>query len=427
MQEYNPNLYGDTMGSVAPVINITKLANPTAAPPDVTDIQLAQVYYRQADGTIISYITGTCVLPDFGNFSEARLEYSTDSGKTWFSYGKINSDGTFIVDNVKTGMSYSIRIKIANRMGIVSDGEVSDPIYITGKDQPPSNVASITAIIDPADRTKVNLEWSAVNDIDLRGYQLSEGTVLTPTPITATKYTYTATSSRIHTFSVVAIDNSGNPSDIPAEKQLQIILRPDTPTNLKAIQDNSDRSKLNISWVASAGQDITGYIITCGSQSFFTKETIYTCVIPESGTYEITAKARTVAGYESNAANISIPITIEPGDVTGFTISQDMSDHSLLHLKWDNALYADLAFFEIREGVSWDDGMLVATGITGLEYNVRINQEREYSYWIKAVSRAGKYSQYPANIVAVYDLNPAPVTNIIVSQDINDRSLINVE
>lgn len=513
--EYVEGVY--TEADTIPVIDYSDLDDNV---PEVGNLNLRQQTYRQKDGTIISEIDCSWVVPK-KHIKNSIVWYSRDEGQSWILWGN-TTNNLAVITGVKSQETYLVKVCTLNNSGVISPGIISKEIYITGKDQPPSNIDSIVAEVNPSDSTKLILKWSAVTDIDLKGYQLSEGnTVVTLTPINDNQYIFTATSSRQYNFSVVAIDNSGNPSSIPAkisinitiepaqvagfvaviqdtdrsrlifswdanpekdlayyeirvgddwstaalittqlkattythaltaegsqnfmikaisiagyeslqaaEKRLQITLRPDAPTNLQGHQEISDRSKLILSWTAPAGHDIAGYVITCGSQTYFTKETTYVYAIPKSGSYEFTFKARTVAGYESNIVSIAVIVTIEPGDVTGFIISQDMSDHSLLHLKWNNALYADLAFFEIREGESWDAGMLVATGVTGLEYNVRINQEREYSYWIKAVSRAGKYSQYPANSKEIYDLNPAPVTNIIVSQDINDRSLISVE
>ena len=45
---------------------------------------------------------------------------------------------------------------------------------------------------------------------------------------------------------------------------------------------------------------------------------------------------------------------------------------------------------------------------------------------IKAVTLAGKESQYPAEVNCVFDLNPAPVTNIVLSQSSADKSVLNI-
>ncbi|MCC5465534.1 hypothetical protein [Pelosinus baikalensis] len=527
MQEYNPLLYTDQQGSVAPVINVTKLANPAAPPPEVEDIQLAQVYYRQNDGTIMSYITGACTFPDFGNFSEARLEYSTDIGLTWTDAGKTNSDGTFIIDNVKTGINYLVRIKVVNRMGIVSNGVVSEPIYITGKDAPPSNVPSLTTTIDSTDSTKINLTWPAVTDIDLRGYRLMEGeTILTFTPILDTRYTYIAKSSRQYVFSVVAADNSGNPSEIPAVKliditvepsqvagfsavlqdtdrsrlnlswkgnseqdisyyeirvgddwehstliatqlkantythvltaegsqnfmikainiagfasqqfasqRLQITLRPDTVTNLQAVQEPRDRSMVKVTWTASPGKDIAGYELRYGNDwasgtlISTVKESTYWWYIPASGTYNIMVQARTVAGYVSNIANETIAAMIEAYDVTGFGAIQLITDRTKIRLSWDQPLSLDVAYFEIRKGTTWDTGIVVGQRVTGTYYDVIVTEEISQTFWIKSVTVAGKYSQNPAKVEGIFNMNPDPVTNILLAQDVNDRSVLNI-
>jgi hypothetical protein len=523
MQEYNPNLYGDTMGSVAPVINITKLANPATPPPDVSNIQLAQVYYRQSDGTIISYITGSCTLPDYGNFSEARLECSTDDGVAWADSGKANLDGTFIIDNVKTGINYLVRIKVVNRMGIVSNGIISDPIYITGKDEPPSNVLSLAATIDTTDSTKIQLSWPAVTDIDLRGYSVMEGsTTLTPTPILDTRYTYTATSSRQYNFSVVGIDNSGNPSEVPATKVINITtepakvdgfsiaqldtdssrlrmqwtansendisyyeirvgatwdtasvvatqlkatlfectlsvagsitymikavnvagkysanataitkqytLTPNAPASGSIIQDQNDRTNLIINWTPITDKDLSQYEIKLGTDwatgtvITATKETTIRYKIRNSGSYKLMIKSKNVAGYYSTALNLSIQASIEAMDVTGFAAIQSISDHSRVTLSWDQPSALDVAYFEIRKGLSWDTGTIIGKRVTGTYFDVIITDETAQTFWIKAVNVGGVYSQYPAKVEGIYNLNPSMPTNLVVTQNQNDRS-----
>jgi hypothetical protein len=526
-REYNEALYLDAQGSVALVVNITKLPNPTQAPPDVSNIQLGQVYYRQKDGTIVSYMTGTCDFPDSSLFGSAIVEYSDDNGVTW-TYGGTYSTNVFIIPNVKTGATYLIKIKSSSKtsLGIFSSGVISDPITITGKDAPPSDIPSIAAVIDQTDNTKLTLSWPAVTDIDLRGYQLREGNnILTPTPISDTRYIYTVTETRNFTFSVYAVDNSGNlsktpatvtialdprpaqvagfsvaPQDTnrsqlvmkwqantekdiaeyiikvgddwdtatiithlkaltytyeptaegsmkfmikavnngglesatPAEQILQVTLRPDAPRNLDYKQEPLNRSKLLITWDASPGHDISGYELRyghdwdTGTYIDFTQATSYEWEIPASGSYNIMVRAKTVAGYYSNVSNVSVSTFIEAYDVTGFTGSQSISDRSIVHLTWSNPLSLDIQYFEIRRGASWDSGVVVGQRVQATFFDDKIPDEGQHTWWIKAVTVAGKYSLYPASFGAEWDLNPSPVTNIKLVQDENDRSLINI-
>lgn len=522
--EYNNAIYTEQKGSVAPVINITKLPNPAAIPPDVTNIQLGQVYYRQKDGTIVSYITGQCTLPEFVNFSEAFLHYSENNGENWHDGGKVDTDGTFTINNAKTGANYVVRIKVRNRMGIVSNGATAGPIYITGKDAPPSNVPGFAAAIDLSDSTKVKLSWSAVTDIDLAGYQIAEGSSIIELCWTGTNYTYTATASRQHNFSVKAVDNSGNQSAVPATKSItvtieptkvagfnyaiqetdrsrvlfswtangekdlsyyelregqlwetatviapqlkatsyqhvlttegsktylvkafnvagnesteassvtmQVILRPDTPTNLQVQQEPKDRSLLKLSWTASFGKDIAGYEIRKGTVwdtgeiIAFAKDTAYWYSIPSSGTYEFMIRAKTVVGQLSNIANVSATVMIEAYDVTGFTAIQMIADRTKVRLSWDASLSLDISHHEIRKGSTWDTAAIIDKQATGTFYDVIVTDETPQTFWIKAVSVAGKYSQNAAKVEDIFNMNPSPVTNIQLSQDVNDKSIL---
>ena len=77
-------------------------------------------------------------------------------------------------------------------------------------------------------------------------------------------------------------------------------------------------------------------------------------------------------------------------------------------------------------GDSWDNSTLISSHITNTYYDVVINVERTYHFWLKAVSMAGYYSLYPAHFECTFDLNPSPVTNLVVKQDTNDKTVINI-
>ena len=432
MQEYNPNLYDFTMGSVASVINITALENPNATPPDVSNIQLVQIYYRQNDGTIISYITGSCTLPDYRNFSEARLEYSIDSGSTWSYTGKTDLKGAFIIDNVKTGISYLIRIKVSNRMGIVSDGIMSDPIYINGKDQPPSDVPSLVAAIDTTDSTKITLSWPAITDIDLRGYRIMEGnTILTPTPITDTRYIYTATSSRQHNFSVVAIDNSSNPSDIPAIKNINVTIEPAQVAGFSVITLDSDKSRLRMTWTANNETDLNYYEIRIG-QVWSTailvatqlKATLFECQLSATGSLTYLIKAVNVAGKSSiNPTAVTQQYTLTPNAPASGAITQDVNDKSVLLINWAAVSDKDLSQYEIRLGTNWATGTLITT-TKEITYKYKVSIGGVYNFMICSKNIAG-YPSAVLNLQIMAYLKPSNVVGFSITSSATDRRVLN--
>ncbi|HWR06292.1 hypothetical protein, partial [Sporomusa sp.] len=510
--EYIEAVY--TEASDIPEVNYSALETTT----EISNVSVAEETYLQKDGTMASNLNVAWSIPRDKLVSGYKVLYSSDNGQTWSEWATgITALSTKII-GVKTQTTYLVKVCTISYVGVVSNGIVSISVYVTGKDAYPSDVAGLSANISPSDCTKITLTWPAVTDIDLRGYQLMEGsTVLTPTPISDTQYIYTATQSRVHNFSVRAIDNSGNPSEIPAtesisiiveptqvagfsvviqetdrsklllswtansekdiayyeirtgntdwdaatviatqlkatsylhsltaegsqtfmiraynvsgkdsliesSKTVQVILRPDTPIGLVVEQDPQNRSIAILSWNASPGKDIEGYQITVGSQIYFTRELFYRYTLPTSGTYNFSIRAKTVAANYSNAANISLTAMIDPYDVTGFAAQQSITDRTIVTLIWDNPISKDVAYFEIRMGNNWDTGQVIASRATGTFHEVQVLDENRHTFFIKALSVAGNYSQNAAEVEGIFNLNPSPVSNIKISQNPNDRS-----
>lgn len=511
MAEYVEGVYSGDLNY--PLIDYTP---PESGIFEVENLSLTEENYREKDGKSISVLHASWTIPP-NRSATFIVRYSTDS-ENWSLWE--STDNTRAAIDVTPLKTYYIKVSIVID-GIQSAGIIGSQ-YITGKDAPPTNIASLLATISQSDSTKITLNWPAVTDIDLRGYQIIEGsTVLTPTPISDTQYTYTATQTRQHTFSVRAVDNSGNLSATPATKTIsitvepanmagfvtaiqetdrsklllswtannetdiayyelrtgntgwsagtviatqlkatsytyqltaegsqtfmakavnvagkssitataktvQVILRPDAPVNFNANQDQQDRSVAILTWDASPGKDIEGYQIAVGSQTYFTRELSYRYPIPASGSYNFSIQAKTVAGYYSNAANTNITVMIEAYDVTNFMASQSMSDRTRVTLHWDPAVGKDTDHYIIKKGSTWDSATVIDQHVNGTFYDVIVTDETEQTFWIKAVTKAGKESQNPTSVPGIFNLNPDPVSNIQISQDTNDKSIVNI-
>jgi predicted phage tail protein len=514
--EYVEGVY--TEAENVPVINYSDLDDSV---PEVENLNLGQQTYRQKDGTIVSEIDCSWVVPK-KHIKNSIVWYSRDEGQSWVLWGN-TTNNLAVITGVNSQETYLVKVCTLNNSGIVSSGVISKGIYITGKDEPPSNIDSIAAEVNPSDSTKLILKWSAVTDIDLKGYQLSEGdTIVTPTPINDNQYIFTAAKSRQYNFSVVAIDNSGNPSTRPATISINIIiepaqvagftvtpldsdrsrlrmqwtansesdisyyeirlganwdtasvvatqlkatlfectlanvgsitymikavnaagkfsvnpraitqqytLTPNAPANGSIIQDPNDRTTLIITWLPITDKDLSQYEIRLGTDwttaitITTTKETIVRYKVSKSGSYKVMVKSKNVAGYYSTALNLSIQASIEAMDVTGFAALQSISDHSRVTLFWDQPSALDVAYFEIRKGLTWDTGSIIGKRVTGTYFDVIVTEETTQIYWIKAVNVGGIYSQFPSKIEDIYNLNPSTPTNLVIAQNPNDRS-----
>lgn len=490
--------------------------------PEVSSVSVVEETYRQKDGTMVSDINIAWRIPRIiTTIHGYKVLYSADNGKTWVLWGdRLTALSTSIV-GVKTKTTYLVKVCTINDVGLASSG-VQASLYVTGKDLPPSDVVSLSAAFDAADSTKVILSWSAVDDIDLAGYRIREGTTILENLAQITTYTYTATQSRAHTFAVTAVDNSGNeslvaaavtvevtvePADVQGfavnqrgsdrsyidmswtaiadtslshyeirmatsddwdsatviasqlkatsyscqltsegytyffikavnsgsyysvaatEAALQVVLKPDAVTNLSAAQSTKDKSIVMLTWSGVRGDDIAGYKVMVGDSTYITKELTYSYEANENATVTFTVQSLTTAGYYSKATSCSVSVMISAIDVTGFSARQSPSDRTKIILTWDTPTELDVSYYIIKLGTAWETATILGSRVTSTTYETTVTTDAQQSFLIKAVTLAGNESQYPAKVSEIFDLNPAPVTNIILSQSPVDKSVLNI-
>lgn len=223
-REYNESVYDDNYLAEIEVKNYTSIPNAiTGEIPDVESIELTQDYYKQRDGTIISTLAGTFDIPNYEFYKSATVSYSIDNGINWIDYGT-TFDSNFIINNVKVGATYLIKIITTNTVGRMSEGFISGPIYITGKDNPPSNVASmsINQVID-----SLHVVITEVADSDVEIYELRLGATWSNSSLVqqfvGSKLVIPAPSDGTLTYWVKAIDWSGNYSNVATKAIVNVI------------------------------------------------------------------------------------------------------------------------------------------------------------------------------------------------------------
>lgn len=428
------NIYGIAEQSLS---DVEAIAHTLTAdlPPDVSNITLDEDTYILKDGTVLSDILVSFTEPEFAILDHYNIYYDENNTGQWTYAGPATSGTGYRIKALKQAQTVKVKVCTVSKFSLESTGTVSASYTITGKGNPPPDVASLVLMQDEYNRANIVLTWAALDPAgvpDLKGYEArlgqdwNSGVKINSDVIVGNTFVYAVSQNGSYAFLVKAIDNSGNYSAAAISQSITANITPDAPANLTATQDPKDRSVAAISWTASPGKDIEGYQITVDGEIYFTRELSYRYTMPASGTYEFSLKAKTVAAYYSAATNTSLTATIEPYDVTGFTAAQSLSDRTKVTLYWDNPINQDVAYFVIKKGVSWDAGTVVAPRATGTFYDVMVAEEIEQTFWIKAVSIAGKYSQFPAGITGIYNLNPDPATNIQINQDPNDKSVVNI-
>jgi hypothetical protein len=112
----------------------------------------------------------------------------------------------------------------------------------------------------------------------------------------------------------------------------------------------------------------------------------------------------------TNAFNINA----YPGNVEGFTAKVFLN--SIL-FTWQ-PVASSKSKYEIREGGSWDDSILIASAVSGLTASTELYGIGTKTYWIKAISEYGIYSQ-------TADSDSITITDVFLRNNVVETDLIN--
>jgi possible phage associated protein len=430
------NIYGTAEESLAEVEAYEHTLN-CPMPQEVANITLDEDTYRLRDGTVLSDVLVAFQGTSKGLVRGYNIYYELNKSGSW-QFSGTAADGDYRIKALPQAQHVRVKVTTVTKYGVESAGAVSDEITLVGKSAPPPDVTGLHLRQNPYNREEVLLTWDdlTLSDIpDLRGYEIRLGDSgwgnakkLNGDPVFRNEFSHIVKADGSYTYRIKALDNSGNYSvnDTYVTEQIRVV--PDAVTDLKAVQSKQDRSKAVISFIPSPGEDIARYIIKqgddwkTGTLIVATKETAHAWSVPASGTYNIMVQAVTIAGQVSPIANVSITITIEPLDVTGFRAAQSRTDKSVVRLSWDTVSDADTAYYIVKEGDTWETGRVIAPRISGVYYDLKITEERILSWMIKAVTIAGHESQYAASLSSVFSLNPSPVRDFQCRQAEDDRS-----
>jgi predicted phage tail protein len=103
---------------------------------------------------------------------------------------------------------------------------------------------------------------------------------------------------------------------------------------------------------------------------------------------------------------------LPPAQVADFTLTVRVSD---ILLQWSPNTEVDLAGYEIREGVNWDDGTVLVTNYQGTSFSAHESTAGQKQYWIKAINTAKIYSTSAAEVGVTLNA-PVAVTGFDVNQ-----------
>lgn len=179
---------------------------------EVENLTVEEETFRQDDGTLISTIVCSWGYPIGKTPDECRVYYSEDYGLTWI-YSGSTIDNKYIVQNVKTGIDYLVRVHTV-KIPITSVGVVSPSLYIEGKDTPPGDVPEFN-LTQVDDVIYVNI--TEPPDPDIKFYEIRMGPSWDNSAeikrFSGDQTSFTVSQEGTQTYWIKAYDRSLNPSE----------------------------------------------------------------------------------------------------------------------------------------------------------------------------------------------------------------------
>lgn len=203
---------------------------------------------------------------------------------------------------------------------------------------------------------------------------------------------------------------------------------PATPAGFAVRQSDRDRTQLLLSWKPVPEPDIAGYRVYLDDAEtvHLTPATSATVTLLASGAHTLKLTAVDNSGQESKPAAVSGSYTVIPGDVTGLKLVQSEYERTTVILSWDVVPGKDIKGYEVREGISWDAGVVVSAMTQTPRLELRIDTERAYCYWVVAHTVGGTSSQTPQSVSGVFELNPKAPTGLAARRDEYDATRLQI-
>ena len=179
---------------------------------EVEDLAVEEETFSQDDGTLVSTIICSWDYPIGKTPDECRIYYSEDGGLTWI-YSGSTVDTKYIIQNVKTGIDYLVRVHTV-KIPITSVGVVSLPAFIEGKDTPPGDVPEFN--LTQVDNV-VYVNITEPPDPDIKFYEIRMGPSWDNSAeikrFSGDQTNFTVSQEGTQTYWIKAYDRSLNPSE----------------------------------------------------------------------------------------------------------------------------------------------------------------------------------------------------------------------
>ena len=194
--------------------------------------------------------------------------------------------------------------------------------------------------------------------------------------------------------------------------------------HLQMGQDGSLTARIYATWEAPAGVLIDRYEVSfrpAGDPTWQSSpdaygESAYISPVQTGQAYDVMVQSVNALGYRSAPVIIYGHVVLgkmaPPSDVRNFRISRRPTD---LLLQWDPIPDLDVFGYEIRQGQSWDEGVVLTTDLAATAFIHDQAEKGIYPYHIRAIDTSGNYSRNVTTFVLTLDA-PAPVEGFFAIQ-----------
>lgn len=363
---------------------VTSILNDLPAAP--TNLTLAETLYSYAD-QIRSKIIASW--RNVQGVNQYLFRYRKDSGN-WTTITRQQQDYE-ILDT--TPGFFEVEVYSLNAAGQSSVSALSGDITALGKTAPPADVSTFTATLDPA--VGITLNWSAVTDLDLQGYEIWQG----PSWGTGTKLgLFAATSKKLGltalgttTWWIKALDTSEiySTTAISASATVSVASAPTTSGSFS-------NDSLILQWTSVAGSLATDfYEIRYGTTSATWSTATPLATVQGTtlavkgawvGTRRFFVAAVDIKGNIGASATYDSVITAPSQP----TITQQVIDNNVL-LQWNETTQTlPIVYYELRKGTTWAAATVIGTK-QGKFTTVFESSSGTYIYWLAGIDSAGNY------------------------------------
>lgn len=301
--EYNASVY-DLNGTAAPTPNYSAL---DAGVSQVTIESVEETLFK-AGGGFRSRVT-VFFSSAQESYARSTVYVSTNDGP----YAKI-TDAAVDRASIEAEEGAVLKFKVVARdvagASAPDSGAPTITHTVVGKLAPPSDVPSIEIARRP---TSLLVSWGVVEDVDLLGYELRQGTSWDTARVLVTEYAGNSwpveeTSEGVHTFMVRAMDTGKRYSQVIRSASVELT----APAAVRGFDSVQNGSRIEFRWDPNAEPFVAGYEIregaTWNTATYITKVSATTYSMPanaSAGTRTFWIKAIVEPGIYSKIAAFS--------------------------------------------------------------------------------------------------------------------------